>query len=195
MSPLNLSSYEAIVFDCDGTLVDTMPLHYVAWSLVLRKYRISFPEARFYQMGGISTQKIVAILAREAGLDIDSLKVSQEKDAAFMVHLSQIKPILKTIAIAQRAYGVVPLAIATGATLKLAKAELEAVNIAHLFKTIVAAEDVMHHKPSPDVYLEAARRLGVDPGRCLAFEDTEIGLQAARSAGMEAIHVDDVPSL
>lgn len=190
---LNLSSYEGVVFDCDGTLVDSMPLHYVAWSLVLKKYGLVFPEDRFYKMGGISTEKTAAILAAEAGIKIDPVRVSQEKDAAFLLHLTQIKPIQRTVAVAQKAYGVCPLAVATGATLKLAQAELLHTGLSHLFKTIVAAEDVKHHKPSPDVYLEAARRLGVDPRRCLAFEDTEIGLQAARSAGMEAIHVDDIP--
>ncbi len=190
---LNLASYEGIVFDCDGTLVDSMPLHYVAWSHVLKKYGLEFPEDRFYKMGGISTEKTAAILAAEAGIKIDPVQVSQEKDAAFMVHLAQIKPIQRAVDVALKAYGVCPLAVATGATLKLAQAELKHAGLDHLFQTIVAAEDVKHHKPSPDVYLEAARRLGVDPRRCLAFEDTEIGLQAARAAGMEAIHVNDIP--
>jgi len=143
-------------------------------------------------MGGVSTEKTAAILAAEAGITIDSVSVSREKDAAFMVHLAAIKPIAKTVQIAQEAFGVCPLGVATGATRQLAEAELMQIGIRHLFQTIVAAEDVTHHKPSPDVYLEAARRLGVDPRRCLAFEDTEIGLQAARSAGMEALHVDDL---
>jgi len=181
--------FDAIIFDCDGTLVDTMPLHYAAWSAVLERYDLAFSEERFFQMGGISTEKTAAILAREKGVVLDAKAVAGEKDARFLLDLHQVKPIERVVKYARDAYPHRPLAVATGASRKCAELELRQAGILDLFKVIVTAEDVKNHKPSPDVYLEAALRLGVRPERCLAFDDTPIGLQAARDAGMLAVDV------
>lgn len=186
---VDFRKYDAIVFDCDGTLVDTMPLHYIAWTQVLKPYGMAYSEERFFQMGGISTEKTAAILAAEAGVIIDPQKVARDKNEVFLRELHRIQPIQKAVDFAQQAFPYRPLAIATGATRHCAELELRQVGILHLFSAMAAAEDVVHHKPSPDVYVEAARRLGVDPKRCLAFDDTPIGLQAARAAGMVALDI------
>ena len=186
----NLTSrYDAIIFDCDGTLVDTMPAHYRAWVETLTGYGIPFPEDRFYSMGGMATHKIVATLAQEAGVQLDSAAVALEKDERFMLELGAIRSLPAVVAIASAHRGLIPLGIATGATRMMAEAELTQVGILDWFTALACAEDVTRHKPFPDVYLEAARRVGVRPDRCLALDDTDIGLTAARSAGMEVIDV------
>ena len=181
--------YHAIIFDCDGTLVDSMPAHYLAWVEALGRYGIPFPEDRFYSMGGMSTGAIVAILAAEAGITVDSQRVASEKEELFMRDLAAIRPFPAIIAIARAHRGRIPLGIATGATRALAQAELTQVGIFDWFKAMACAEDVTRYKPFPDVYVEAARRLGVSPETCLAFDDTDIGLTAARDAGMTTVDV------
>jgi HAD superfamily hydrolase (TIGR01549 family) len=178
------TKYEAIVFDCDGTVVDTMPAHYVAWVRTLQRYGIEFPEDRFYRMGGMSTVTIIDILADEAGKKVDSLQVSIEKENEFLFGISAIQPIGKVVALAEKYKSFLPLGIATGATRKMARLELQQIGVLEWFKFMACSEDVKRHKPHPDVYLAAAAGLGVDPIRCLALDDTDIGLEAAREAGM-----------
>ena len=182
-------SFDAIVFDCDGTLVDSMPAHYRAWAAVLSRYGIGFPEERFYRMGGMATEKIVGILAAEAGIPVNGVAVAAEKEAQFRLELAAIRGVPEVLAIARKGLGRLPFGVATGATRELARSELAQVGILEWFNVLVCAEDVCRHKPFPDVYLEAARRLGKDPARCLAVDDTDIGLTAARDAGMAVIDV------
>ena len=181
----------AFIFDLDGTLADTMPAHFVAWTTVARKYGLSFPEARFYAMGGVPTTKIAALLIQEAGLSLDPQVVSLEKEQAYFDSLAPegihaIGPVLE-LARRHRAEG--PLAIASGGVRRVVMRSLEALGITDWFGAIVSAEDTARHKPDPDVFLEAARRLNADPASCTVYEDTDIGLEAARRAGMRAVDV------
>ena len=187
---LELDAFDALVFDCDGTLADTMPAHFEAWTEIARKYGLSFSEARFYSLGGAPANKILAMLAAEQGVALDHEAVAHEKEHLFhdkyLDHVREIEPV---VAIARRYHGHKPLAVATGGIRKVIDRCLNNLGIRDLFDTLVSSEDVAHHKPAPDTYLEAARRLGVEPTRCCAFEDTDIGLQAARSAGMTAVDI------
>jgi beta-phosphoglucomutase-like phosphatase (HAD superfamily) len=182
----------AFIFDLDGTLADTMPSHYVAWSRVAARHGLTFPEARFYALGGVPTAKIAAMLVAEAGLTLDPVAVSQEKEQAYYDGLTggagviAIEPVL---ALARRHRSEGPLAIASGGVRRIVMRTLTALGIADWFAAVVAAEDTTRHKPEPDVFLEAARRLDADPARCTVYEDTDIGLEAARRAGMLSIDV------
>lgn len=190
---VELDGFEALVFDCDGTLADTMPAHFLAWSEVCRKYGLSFSEERFYALGGAPAHKILKMLAAEQGVELDADAVAHEKEHLFFdKYLDAAQPVEPIVAIARRYHGVKPLAVATGGIRKVIERCLTNLGIRALFDALVSCEDVAHHKPAPDTYLEAARKLGVDPSRCCAFEDTDIGLAAARAAGMTAIDVRPV---
>ncbi len=181
--------YQAIIFDCDGTLVDSMPTHFQAWQVITQKYGLVFPEDRFYQMGGVSTISILETLASEAGKSLDCEAIAKEKEIYFRQFLPTLQPISEVVDVARRFHGRLPLAVATGSKRSVAEAELAQIDALHLFTALACAEDVKKHKPAPDVFLEAARRIQVDPQRCLAYDDTDIGLKAARDAGMVTIDV------
>lgn len=181
------------IFDLDGTLVDTMPSHFVAWTEIARRHGFEFPEARFYALGGVPTAKIAAMLIAEAGLTLDPAALALEKEQRYYDSLAAsggIRPIAAVLEIARRRRGDgAPLAIASGSLRRLVTRTLEALGITDWFAAIVAAEDTARHKPEPDVFLEAARRLGVEPAACTVYEDTDIGLEAARRAGMTPVDV------
>ena len=181
--------FDALVFDCDGTLVDSMPAHYEAWVKSLARYGMSLPEDRFYRLGGVPAHKIVAALADEHGVAVNADSFAAEKEQLFIDCSDRVQPIGQVIEIARFHHGKLPMAVATGSHREPAEKSLQRVGVFELFDAIVCAEDVEHHKPSPDVYIEAARLLGVDPKRCRAYEDTEVGMTAARDAGMDVINV------
>ncbi len=182
----------AFIFDLDGTLADTMPSHFVAWTAVARRHGLTFPEDRFYALGGVPTIKIAAMLIAEAGVTVDPAVVAREKEQHYYDGLlagTDIRPIEAVLTLAKRHRGEGPMAIASGSVRRLVTRTLEVLGITDWFAAIVAAEDTTRHKPEPDVFLEAARRLGADPPACTVYEDTDIGLEAARRAGMAAIDV------
>ncbi len=177
-----------IIFDLDGTLADTMPSHYEAWSIILDRYGLEMSEDRFYALGGWPTEKVANLLIGEAGRDIDAAKLSIEKESLFAENLHLVQPVERVTAVAREHRGNLPLAVATGATREICEQILDHLTIRDWFDAVVSADQVERHKPNPDVFLEAARRLGVEPRYCLVYEDTDPGLEAARRAGMA--HVD-----
>jgi HAD superfamily hydrolase (TIGR01509 family) len=186
---------EALIFDCDGTLADTMPAHFCAWQLTLAALPgLSFPEARFYALAGMPTARIAQLLLDEGdprgALGLDGVTLAARKEQAYRDAVTSVVAIDQVVAIAReaRARGI-PMAVASGGRRDLVVSTLEAVGIAGWFPVVVAAEDVAHPKPAPDVFLEAARRLGVAPQSCTVYEDGELGLEAARAAGMRAVDV------
>jgi HAD superfamily hydrolase (TIGR01509 family) len=182
----------AFIFDLDGTLADTMPSHYLAWTRIAARHGLTFPEARFYALGGVPTAKIAAMLISEAGLALDPTAVALEKEQAYFDSLSAgagLKAIEPVLALARQHRSEGPLAIASGGVRRVVVRTLETLGIADWFTAVVAAEDTSRHKPDPDVFLEAARRLDADPAVCTVYEDTDIGLEAARRAGMRGVDV------
>ncbi len=179
-----------LVFDCDGTLADTMPLHWQAWSAITRRHGIHFPEDRFYALGGVPTRDILKLLAVEQGrTDFEPLVVAKEKEAIYLELLPRVGPIHEVVEIAREHRGVLPMAVATGGSRNAIPKVLEHLGILSWFDAVVTSEDVVRQKPAPDIFIEAARRIGVDPSRCRAFEDTDLGMQSIRAAGMEAVDV------
>ncbi len=181
--------YQGLIFDCDGTLADTMPLHWKAWQLITRKYELHFPEDRFYAMGGVPSRDILRMLSQEQSRALDPMAASHEKESAYLETLHMVGPIHAVVEIAKANHGKVPMAVASGGTRPVIEKVLVHLGIRDLFVDVVTSEDVTHQKPAPDIFLEAARRIGIDPALCRAFEDTDLGMQAIRAAGMDGVDV------
>ncbi|HSH96245.1 MAG TPA: HAD-IA family hydrolase [Roseimicrobium sp.] len=180
---------QGLIFDCDGTLADTMPLHWRAWQTVAARHKLHFPEERFYALGGVPSRDILKMLGQEQGIVLDHHAVAHEKEAEYIPLIHQVEPVNSVLAIARENHGKIPMAVATGGTRKVITQVLEHLGILGLFESVVTSEDVKLQKPHPDIFLEAARRIGVDPKLCRAYEDTDLGMQAIRAAGMEAVDV------
>lgn len=181
--------FAAYLFDCDGTLADTMPLHYQAWRAALRAHDCAFPEALFYELGGTPTVRIVELLNERHGHRMPPVETARHKDELYLRLICAIGPIEPVVTIARETHGKLPMAVASGGHRHIVINTLDALGITQLFDAIIGSEDYAHGKPAPDPFLAAARALGVDPARCLAFEDTQIGVEAARAAGMQWVLV------
>jgi beta-phosphoglucomutase family hydrolase len=186
--------FKGLVFDCDGTLADTMPLHWRAWQVITARHNLHFPQDRFYSLGGVPTRDILKMLGQEQGVAIDHLAVAKEKEVAYLEHLHEVGPIHCVVEIARQNHGKIPMAVATGGTRRVIEMVLDRLEIRSWFNAIVTSEDVVNQKPAPDIFLEAARRIGVPANLCRAYEDTDLGMQAIRSAGMDAVDVREMLS-
>ena len=193
--PLELpqGDFAAFIFDCDGTLADTMPTHYRAWMTALGERRADFPEAMFYELGGVPTCRIVEILNERHGYTMHVEETVAVKEKLFLEYSSEVAAIEPVVAIAREWHGRKPMAVASGGHRRIVMSTLRALGIAGLFDAIVCSEDYSRGKPHPDPFLEAARRLNVVPERCLVFEDTSTGEQAAKAAGMACVLVPPPP--
>ena len=187
-----MKQLRGIIFDCDGTLADTMPSHYEAWIAILKRYELEMSEERFYSLGGWPTKKVAELLVAESGRQIDIERLSHEKETLFHDFLHLVRPIEPVVEVARRYRGELPLAVATGAVRPICEKILHQIGVSGWFDTIVSSEDVERHKPAADIFLEAARRLGVEPRECRVYEDTDPGIEAARRAGMEYIDVREL---
>ncbi|HTS16777.1 MAG TPA: HAD family phosphatase [Verrucomicrobiae bacterium] len=181
--------FDAYLFDCDGTLADTMPLHYKAWCTVLKEHECDFPEAFFYQLGGVPTERIVEILNERHGRSMPVEETARTKDAMFVQMIPQTMPIEPVVDLVREFHGVKPLAVASGGKREIVRKTLQALGIIEMFQAIVTVEDYENGKPAPDPFLEAARRLGVAPEKCLVFEDTTAGIASAKAANMQWVLV------
>ena len=182
-------NHDALLFDCDGTLADTMPAHDRGWRAVTDAHGIAFDEDRFYALGGRPTRDIVATLAAEKGIAIDLDQAAHTKEQAFLAQLAHVLPIDPVVEVVLRSRGRIPMAVVTGGYQAVCRKILDHVGITAAFDTIVASEDTSRHKPDPEPFLEAARRLSARPQRCVVWEDSDLGIEAARRAGMEWIDV------
>jgi beta-phosphoglucomutase family hydrolase len=182
-----------LVFDCDGTIADTMPAHYKAWVEALGEHGVEFPEALFYEFGGIPTPRIVELLNERHGHDLHPMETAVYKESLFERYIPQVMPIEPIVDVIRAYNGRLPMAVATGGMRHICHKTLDVLKLRDKFAAIVTAEDVQHGKPAPDIYLEAARRLGVEPNLCMAFEDATPGVQAAEAAGMTVVDVRKLP--
>ncbi|MEO1618600.1 MAG: HAD-IA family hydrolase [Planctomycetota bacterium] len=189
MKASDFEQYDGLIFDCDGTLADSMPLHFVAWQETLARFGIEFAETRFYSMGGMPSITIVRQLSGEQGVSVDPVQVASDKESHFQTMIDRVTPMQHVIDVARAFHNRKPMAVASGSGRDVVDRQLEVLDLSSLFPVIVTAEDTERHKPEPDVFLEAARRLGVQPDRCVVFEDSPLGFQAAESAQMAWIDV------
>ena len=184
-------NFAGYIFDLDGTLVDTMPLHYLAWDEAMR--RVGMPgtlsEDLFYSLGGVPTLRVAELLATHYGLNIDPWKVFHEKEALFSARTHEAALIEPVVTFARRVAATHPVAIASGGPRDIVRRTLELKGLAALFPVVVSADDVVHGKPAPDMFLLAAKKMAVEPAHCLVFEDAEPGMRAAEAAGMKWVRV------
>lgn len=178
-----------LIFDCDGTIVDTMPVHFMAWCKALERVKLHFPEARFYGFAGAPSVTIIETLAKEQGVTVDAEAVAHLKEEIYVESLENLEPIHSVVAIAKREKGRRKLAVASGGWKRVVKESLTVVGVEDLFDAILGADDVKKGKPEPDVFLKAAEKIGIAPANCLVYEDGDLGIEAARRAGMEVIDV------
>ncbi|MFM1559145.1 MAG: HAD family phosphatase [Roseibacillus sp.] len=183
--------FDGLIFDLDGTLVDSMPIHFESWCEALSSHGAPgiLGEDVFYAMGGRPTHDIVVDLNGEHGLKLDPESICFAKREYFMSNLHKVELYEEVVEFARAHAGKVPLAVATGSTRLGAERTLQAVGLSDLIDEVVTADDVKCGKPAPDIYLEAAVRIEVAPERCVAFEDAPAGIMAAQSAGMRVVAV------
>ena len=183
--------YDAVIFDLDGTLVDSMGVHFTAWCDALAKHGAAnvFAEDVFYAMGGRPTKDIVKELNGELGLKLDPESVAVDKRNAFLENIDQVVINQELVEFARSLRGKMPLAIATGGSRIVVEKTLQVCGISDLFDEVVTANDVKCGKPAPDIFLEAADRIEIVPEKCLVFEDAPAGVMAAQSAGMQVVCV------
>ena len=166
-----------------------MPLHWRAWQAVTGRHGIHFPEERFYSLGGVPSRDILKMLREEQNLVLDPLVVAKEKEEEYLKLMTQTGPIHEVVSIARDHAGKLPMAVASGGSRHVIEKVLHHIGVRELFVAVVTNEDVTRQKPAPDIFLEAARRIGVPPQFCRAYEDTDLGLEAIRAAGMDAVDV------
>lgn len=182
---------QALIFDLDGTLADTMPIHIEAWKVAGRKYGVAITDDMINRTAGRPTIAVVDILNEENGWQLIPAEVKAAKDVAYealKVTLG-VRPIPVVFDLATRYRGILPMAIGTGSTRPRTEDTLGAMGIRDWFEVVITADDVVNFKPSPDTYLQCAEGLGIDPAHCLVFEDADFGLRAGIAAGMRVVDV------
>jgi HAD superfamily hydrolase (TIGR01509 family) len=185
--------FAGYIFDLDGTLADTMPLHFLAWDEAMRGVGVpgKLDEELFYSLGGIPTRRVAQIFGEHYGIVLDPDAVAHTKEQLYLQKIPQVRVIEPVAAFARRIAKTHPRAIATGGQREIAIPTLKAAGLLDIFDTVITTEDVPsgRGKPEPDMFLLAAKRMSVLPEKCLVFEDAEPGIRAALAAGMQVVRV------
>jgi beta-phosphoglucomutase-like phosphatase (HAD superfamily) len=182
-------SFRAYLFDCDGTIADSMPLHYLAWKKALGEWNCELEEKLFYAWGGMPVAEIISTLNARHALNMPLELVSRRKENLYFDLLPQLQAVPEVLEHIDAEYGRTPFAVVSGSTRESVTASLVSLNLLDRFDTLVCAGDYKKSKPDPEAFLLAAATLGVVPESCLVFEDTEMGIQAAQAAGMASVKV------
>tara|TARA_B100000614_G_scaffold248876_1_gene257268 strand:+ start:179 stop:760 length:582 start_codon:yes stop_codon:yes gene_type:complete len=185
-------SIKALIFDIDGTLLDTMTVHWQAWRETMAAYGIDMTRELFDRLAGQTSPDIVRQLEREFDRELPAEEISMAKDQAFVRHAPLIQPIAPVLEIAQRFSGTLALGAATNEHFGVSNIVMRTTGLTPLFQAMVTADEVDNPKPAPDLFLECARRLGVAPEACHVFEDSRYGVAAAEAAGMVVTDVHEL---
>lgn len=182
-------AFGGYIFDCDGTIADNMPLHYRAWSMAMADFGGEYPEELFYAWGGRPTTVIVGLLNEKYGLALDVDETVRRKEKYYLGLIPEVVPVPEVLGIVKSIHGTVPLSVASGGHRELVETTLDVLGIRDLFQAIVCAEDYKRGKPHPEPFLLAAKLMSVPPEDCVVFEDSPIGIEAAKAANMAWVHV------
>ncbi len=180
---------EALIFDCDGTLVDSMPIHLRAWKESINEAGEAYDEDFIFSLKGMKETEIIQAYNARFGTSLDPESVVNYKHDYFIKHIETVKPIEPIVKLARSHYGKLPMAVVSGGISRIVIKELEIAGIRHLFDKILTADDPFTPKPSPDMFLAAANYLKCNPKNCIVFEDGDSGLEGAAIAGMKTIDV------
>ncbi|HWS01067.1 MAG TPA: HAD family phosphatase [Prolixibacteraceae bacterium] len=180
---------KGLIFDIDGTISDTMPIHLIAYQETAAEYGFEVTSELFYSMSGIPALQTSMLLKAKFEKDFDPQEFADRKEYYFLKSIHLAEPISPVVEIIRENAGKLPMACGTGGTRFYANKTLELAGVRDFFEYIVTAEDVVNHKPHPDTFLKAAELIGVSPEYCQVFEDSPLGLQAALSAGMIATDI------
>jgi len=181
--------FDAYLFDCDGTIADTMPLHFEAWQIALGEHGGQFPEDLFYAWAGIPVDKTIEMLNEKYGLKMPVVEILRRKEELYFGQLPKVRAVQSVLHHIHAQHGKLPFAVVSGSPRDSVLKTLTTLKLLDYFPVIVGAEDYSRGKPHPDPFLLAAKLLGVRPERCLVFEDADLGVESARAAGMQWVKV------
>ena len=182
---------KALIFDLDGTLADTMPVHFLAYKHILVNYGINFTPELFAKLAGIPAVGTIEKLNEWFGTKMNAEEVGHFKEREYEKIMHKMKPIVPVVELAKKYHGILPMAVGTGGYKRLAWKTMDILGLGKYFDILVSTEDVERPKPFPDTFLKCAEKMGVDPSVCEVFEDAQLGIQAAKTAGMMATLVTD----
>ncbi len=174
----------ALIFDLDGTLSNSLPVHVATWNRIGEQYGFKFDPVIMHEMTGRPTIEFAKRVVEQYHLDADPEEIVRIKQQSFWDSAHLLHPVEEVISIVKDNYGKLPMAVGTGASKRSSEVQLEALQLRRYFDFVVSADDVTSHKPQPETFLECARLMGVEPKHCQVFEDGDLGLAAAKKAGM-----------
>ncbi|KJH73626.1 HAD family hydrolase [Aliterella atlantica] len=189
MSIAPIPPYNALIFDCDGTLADTLPVHFQTWLASLQAVGADISRNWYYQYCGTSAQEMLQILKVEFGYQFDLEEVAQARQKHYQSLLNTVKEVQAVAEIVRNHYQKVPMAVASGGEKVVLEVTLNNIGLRDYFDVVVSIDDVEKGKPEPDIFLLASQRLGIAPQDCIVYEDSDGGLEAARRAKMRSIDV------
>ncbi len=180
---------KGLVFDCDGTLVDSMPLHMKAWEEAFAGFKERYDKEFLFSLKGMKETEIIGAYNRRFSTNIDAEKIVKAKHEYFIIHIKDIKPIKPVVDVVKAYFNKLPLAVVSGSVKEIVHLELKVIGIHDLFNVILTADDPFKPKPDPEIFFAAANQIDISPADCLVFEDGDPGLEAAAKAGMQTIDV------
>ena len=175
---------KAFIFDLDGTLADTMPLHYEAWNRTAEIMGVKYSNDFLRSCAGMPSAKIIDLLNKKNNHCIDPQEFSNLKEEFFLKEMHKIKEILPVTNLVYKYHGQMPMSVGTGGKRNIAEETLKILELDKYIKILVSADDVQKHKPEPETFLKCADLMGIAPENCQVFEDGILGIQAAETAGM-----------
>lgn len=182
-------AYKAYLFDLDGTVADSMPLHWISWRQAVKEHGGDFPLELFYDWGGMPLLKSVELLNERFGYKMHAPEVVRRKEELYYELVPELKAIPAVMAHVEAQHGRIPLAIVSGSPRAGIHRSLTQLGLLDRFDVLVGSEDYEHGKPNPEPFLTAAAHLGVAPADCLVFEDADPGIASATAAGMDWVRV------